>query len=176
VVTVLLAAVVNGLLDDRRSGRNEPGSSGSGNAAGLDVSGVVDLDPAGDGEHPEDAHLAADGDSSTYWATESYNDAMTVLGKEGVGLVFDVGDENEVTDVEVRTLEPGFDIELRYATEPGTAIDDFTVAAEQTVSEETTDIGLDEAIGARYWLVLITGFDGGGGGRATLSEVSFFGP
>ncbi|MGH2756814.1 MAG: protein kinase domain-containing protein [Actinomycetota bacterium] len=174
VVTLLLAAAVNGLLDEDRSDNNPSDNGGNGGGGELDVIGVDDLDPAGDGEHPEDAAKAADGDASSFWPTESYNDAMSVLGKEGVGLVFDLGDAHEVTDVEIRTLEPGFDIELRYATEPGDSIDDFTVAAEETGVAEVTEIGLDEAVDAQYWLVLVTGFEGGGGGSATLSEVSFF--
>jgi len=176
LVTLLLAAAVNALLDEDRGGPNPSADGGRADGAQqLDVSTVVDLDPAGDGEHPEDAHLTVDGDTSSYWPTENYNDAMTVLGKDGVGLVFDLGDTRAVTDAQIHTLEPGFDIELRYAAEPGTAIDDFTPVAERSGVESTTEIGLEEAVEARYWLVLITGFEGGGGGRATLSEVSFFG-
>ena len=49
-------------------------------------------DPYGTGgEHDELAHYATDGNAATFWKTEHYDDAPSLAGKPGVGLVLDPG-------------------------------------------------------------------------------------
>ena len=80
--------------------------------APVRLSGVTSYDPEGDNkaEHSEDAPLAADGDASTYWTTETYDGG---LNKSGVGVVLDAGGSKTLTRMVVDTDTPGFTARIR---------------------------------------------------------------
>jgi serine/threonine-protein kinase len=73
--------------------------------------------PPGDGhEHNELVGKAVDGNTATYWETETYNDFATT-GKKGVGLVLDARRAaRTVTRVTVQTDTPGFSAQLLTGT------------------------------------------------------------
>ena len=179
-VLVLIAvaagvAILISVLSGRDDGSPRQSRPPGGSAARVQVAGVTDFDPHGSGgEHPEEAPLAADGDPTTAWTTESYDDPLSVIGKSGVGLVFDLGSPTEVTRVEIKSPSPGYDLELRAGDEPG---DDETAFE---LVQSVQGAGPDETVTAsstnRYWLVWITSLPGGGGGTAAIGEVEFFGP
>jgi len=175
-VTVLLGLALNGLLDDV-AGPRSPGGGGNADAVALEVADAEDFDPppGGDGaEHPERVAFAYDGDPTTSWTTENYFDPLPVQ-KEGVGVVFDLGQSHEVARVEIDPVEAGFTFEIRVADEAGGAIADYEEVAGEQATGTPTEIAFDDPVQSRYWLVLITGFEGGGAGRAAFAEVRFFG-
>jgi serine/threonine protein kinase len=174
IVTILLALGINALLGEQNP-LDENREAANGGASELDVVGVVDLDPAGDGEHPEDAPLAADGNPATSWTTQDYFSSTTFTGKGGVGLVFDLRESAAVSRVELRTPEGGFDISIGVADEAGTEIDDFSTVTERDAIALEETIEFDEVVSGRYWLILITRLPGAGVGDASIAEVSFFG-
>ena len=134
------------------------------------------IDPYGtNGEHPEDAFLAADGDEATEWTTQEYQDSFDALGKPGVGLVFDLGSSREVAEVEVVSSMPGYSFELRAGDTAGTDESAFELVTSVDDADITAALSL-ESRSARYWLVWITSLPGGGAGSASIGEVSFFGP
>ncbi len=64
---------------------------------------ATDYDPeGGDGEHPERAVLAVDGDVTTAWTTESYSQ-RDMGAKRGVGLVVELPQRATVESVEVES-------------------------------------------------------------------------
>jgi len=173
-VAGLLAFVVQNFIggDGRGSDNGNGGqtSGGGGGGATLDVQGVTDFDPHGTGgEHAEDTHLAADGDESTAWETEDYNDPLEVL-KPGVGLIFDLGEPVEVDRIEIAGAVGAF--EIRTASEPGGDETGFEVVADGDAVEGSAEVEAGGSRG-RYWLVWITSLPGETG-SASISEVTFF--
>jgi hypothetical protein len=157
VVAVLIVAglaLVAGLLA-AQMGRDE----------GDDVRlrAVADHDPEGDGaEHPEAVPAAVDGDETTYWTTETYQD----FAKSGVGIVLDARREVELGEVVVVSDEPGFAAKIQAGASVEGPFED--VSEEQQVEERTT-FELDTGGEAyRYYVVWITRLDG----RAHVNEVS----
>ena len=172
-VAAVLAFVIQNVAGDRtggsdRGGQQSPGGGGSDER--LEVQGVDDFDPHGTGgEHAEDAHLAADGDDSTAWTTENYNDPLEIQ-KPGVGLVFDLGESTQVDRIEISGAIGSF--EVRAGNESGADETGFEVIADGGSVDGSTEIDVGGA-GGRYWLVWITELPGGTG-TATISEASFF--
>lgn len=168
------AAVILGAIFTDEPGRSRAPRSGDGRDRGgiVRVDDVISFDPPpGDGiEHEEDAQAATDGDVASVWTTESYSAPISAQ-KDGVGLLFDLGDALEIGRVQVDG-DPGT-YSIFYAAELGDALDDFEPA--QTDTSGPSRIELTDPIAARYWLLWITDLPGGVG-RATVSEVTFFGP
>ncbi len=89
---VLIAAAVSIGILWTRDGNGLPvvGNDDDGAAPQVRIQALADYDPpegGGDGtEHPEQVELATDGDPSTYWTTERYENFES---KDGVGLVLE---------------------------------------------------------------------------------------
>ena len=182
VVLVILAGIALAVIVTQLVQRADPGDDGDTGNGGAQTerraieAGVEDFDPAGGGEeHSESAPLAIDGDEATEWDTENYNDPLSVIGKPGVGLLFDLGDSQEVESVEIVTSTPGYRFELRAADERSEGYEGYDVVETIGSAEgsQEIDIGGERA---RYWLLWITELPGGEGGSAAVSEVRFFGP
>jgi eukaryotic-like serine/threonine-protein kinase len=98
-------------------------TDGTGSTPGVSTSapqivGAADFDPeGGDGEHPEQAGLAIDGNGATGWNTETYSNA-DLGGKSGVGLRVDLADSSEVSTVEVDTNGSGWNAQIYVADSP----------------------------------------------------------
>lgn len=182
---LLLAAIagVGALLtlgdesnSDRGGGRGGDGPGRGGGGPGtLSVQAVSDLDPYGDEEeHSDEVALAADNDPATEWSTESYNDSLELLGKPGVGLVFDLGTSRTVERVELASNDPGYSVELKRSDTQARDDTEYDIVDDVSGAPELTSFDFEPADG-RYWLVWITQLPGGGGGSASISEVNFFG-
>jgi serine/threonine protein kinase len=181
VLLLVAAAVVAAIwlasvLSDRSPSRNNSPDTSNGGASGrLTIASAQDLDPYGDGEeHAEDVPLAYDGDTATAWETESYEDTLSLLGKRGLGLVFDLGESVQVAEVEVTGCT---DCEIQILA--GDSLEDtetaYEAVAESGSADDVQTFDVDDFT-AQYWVVWITSLPGGGGGSATVSEVSFLGP
>ena len=174
VIVVLIAFGAAWLLaerDDGEDARDERGTGGTETA--LSIQSAEDFDPGGDDtEHPTETDLAWDEDETTSWSTETYQDSFEVLGKNGVGLVFDLGETTDVAVVELVSSSPGIDVEIRASDELASDEDGFDVLDERTEIEGDEAFEVDGS--GRYWLVWITGLPGGSG-TAEISEVRFVG-
>jgi hypothetical protein len=159
--------------DEGGGGNGSGGSNGGPRAAIIEISEVRDFDPHGTGgEHPDETDLARDGDPSSAWTTENYNDSFELIGKPGVGLVFDLGDSVEVGRVKVSgSAGP---TEIRAADEFGADEAGFDVVARIDALDGSQEITTDGAAG-RFWLVWITELPGGAG-SASISEATFYAP
>lgn len=164
----------NELVDRGREEQEEPGDGGSG-AATLMVEAAEDFDPHADGaEHTDEVPLAVDGDPGTAWSSETYQDALSLV-KPGVGLVFDLGSSQSVSEVVVDLGSSGYALELRAADKIGSDETAFEEVSSVEASGGTERFRF-EPVAARYWLVWITGLPGGSGGSASIAEVKFIGP
>ena len=126
------------------------------------------FDPLGDGavtdENDSIAPNAIDGDLTTAWHTEDYFDSL--LHKDGVGIVFDLGQTRRLTGFRLWTPHPGFVFHLAVGDDPDALVD--RIGAPFTAEPEMR--GPLSGTG-RYVLVWITTVvDTGDGHRAEISE------
>jgi eukaryotic-like serine/threonine-protein kinase len=167
LVVLAAGAAVGAVLvlrDD--DGGKASGAGGSGGAVHLRA--IAAYDPyGGDGEHDDDAPKATDGNTSTYWPTESYRTAPE-LGKPGVGLVLDAGKAVQLHHVGLTTSTPGLTAEILAGDLPGGPFD-AVVGASQTVSGRADFTIADGR--HRYYVVWITRL-GPGFRNAHIDEVS----
>jgi hypothetical protein len=145
--------------------------------AGPDVTIVEGsvFDPFGDGE-PEndgDVPLSHDGDPETSWSTLHYRGSPAFGNlKPGVGVVYDLGSEQELTGVTLTTTTPGISLEVRAGDESDGSLDSFDVLTAADDLEETTELSFDEPVTTRFLLVWVTGLtDGSDGFSGELAEV-----
>jgi hypothetical protein len=132
-------------------------------------------DPFGDGE-PEnngDVPQSYDGDPATSWSTLNYRGSAAFGNlKPGVGVLYDLGSEQQVAGVTVTTTTPGVTVEIRIGDAPDGALDSYATAGSGTV-DGTSEFTFDEPATARYVLVWVTGLvEAGEGFSADLAEVS----
>jgi eukaryotic-like serine/threonine-protein kinase len=146
LLAVAAAAAALIALDD-----GDGGSASQGGGGVVPLQAVSSFDPeGGDGEHDERIADAVDGDESTYWTTETYQD----FSKSGVGLVLEPERGDEVSSVTVRTDTPGFTAEIRAGDSPTSF--DATVGESRTIDASTTfEVDTD----ARYLVLWITDLD-----------------
>ncbi|MER6626467.1 hypothetical protein ABT326_40480, partial [Streptomyces sp. NPDC000931] len=125
--------------------------------------------------HGQNAPLAHDGDPSTAWNTEGYNDPMGTE-KSGVGLLLDLGSSQEVHEVDLVVPSSSYGVQIRVG-DSNAVSDDASLDAnlpsawEGEVSGEQT-VTLDEAATGRYVLVWFTDLPSDDGRfRGTINEV-----
>ena len=177
VVLVVVAVVVafnlgrgSGVLDEEPEA--SPSEASSAPAGPLEIAAVSDFDPEGDGEeNPDEASLAADGDPQTAWPTVTYYDPLE-LQKPGVGLLVDLGEAAEVSEVGVTFHSSPVDVEVLAAPEDAdsapSGTDGLESVAGETGAGNRATLALDEPVTARYlvvWLTKLPAADGGFRGR-----------
>jgi serine/threonine-protein kinase len=113
---VAIAAIVAGVLALGGS-KGKPQTSPATSGAIVALHGVGADDPFGNNkvEHNADAPKATDGDPTTYWQTEHYNDG---LGKPGVGVVLSAARSVALKQITVSTDTPGFTAQIRVGNSP----------------------------------------------------------
>lgn len=111
---------------------------------------VTTLDPFGDGgENDSTAPYAVDGDPSTAWRSENYFDGS--LHKQGVGLVFDLGERRAVTAFRLIAPNAGYVFHTAVGDDPESLLGEV---GSPNVAESDTR---GELVGeGRYVLVWIT--------------------
>jgi serine/threonine-protein kinase len=153
--------------DDRPATASGPPSPSAATVATpLRPVSVEILDPApGDGaENDSTAPLSIDGDPATAWRSENYFDGR--MNKDGVGLLFDLGDPREVVGFRMSTPAPGFAFRIAVGDDPATLLQGL--GATYTSAPETTG---SLAAAGRYVLVWITTVvPVSDGNRAEVSE------
>lgn len=141
----------------------------------IEIVAAEAFDPFGDGEHPDRAPNAHDGDPETSWTTQRYNSPDLGGLKDGVGIWFDLGETTAVDEVGVTFVAGGATVELfAFAEQPTSDTDawDDPVASVEDASPDLT-LEVDGAEG-RYWLLWLTSLPSEGGRyRAEISDVRF---
>jgi putative peptidoglycan lipid II flippase len=139
----------------------------------IAVVSASDYDPFGDTreENPELAPLAIDGDPASAWKTVRYR-REGLSGKEGVGLLLDLGAPRPVSAVQLRLVGAGTDVSLRAGESPDAAPDEFTVMAEAVRAGDEVTLRVPRPVTARYLLVWLTELPSADGGyQGGVSDV-----
>jgi serine/threonine protein kinase len=129
-------------------------SSATGKVA--EVATVTSYDPLGDGEeNPDQVLFATDSDAETSWTTSSYRKA-DMSGKAGVGLLVDLGVEQEVYSVEIDFISAGHTAEIYVvnSTEPDFATE--IKFGDTNPNESSSEISSSDPVSGRYVLVWLT--------------------
>jgi serine/threonine-protein kinase len=154
---VALAALAGALVGLFVFGGDSSGGSASGNppsaSAPVHWQSATAYDPPSDGgdgrEHDSDAPKAVDGNPSTFWTTETYQDFTAT--KKGVGIVLDAGKRTAPKTLTVTTDTPGFTAVIKAGS---SSTGPFRQVSSSEVTSDTTTYRLNG--GGRYFLVWIT--------------------
>ncbi|MGC5585595.1 murein biosynthesis integral membrane protein MurJ [Ornithinimicrobium sp. W1665] len=123
--------------------------------AGPTVQGITSFDPEGDGDERNDlAPLAVDGDPGTAWTSHTYLSPGWGSLKTGTGLVLDLGEGAEVSEVVVELAEGDMGATLYLADEP--TIDGATALGSDEAATGTWTVSPEEPATGRY---LVLWFD-----------------
>ena len=127
VALLAIGAIVAALvLTGHTPGRSKTPASGG---SPVHLLATTAYDPFGTGgEHNELARYATDGNDQTFWKTEHYNDAPSLAGKPGVGLVLDPGRVVALHELRIRTSTPGFVAVIRGGDSPTSFTQDVSVS------------------------------------------------
>jgi eukaryotic-like serine/threonine-protein kinase len=168
LILLLVAALAVGgffLFDEVLLG----GAGGNGQEAGglqrLRISSAEDHDPLGDGSENDSAVPSAfDGEPTTSWTTEGYEQSNLGGLKPGVGIFFDLGRPLEVSEFRLRSNLPGWTFEIQGSNDGETFSDPLELELEPATYQYFR-IWITEAAPApdgRY--------------RGDVAEVDFLGP
>jgi eukaryotic-like serine/threonine-protein kinase len=163
---LVLIAVALGILLFTDSGNDVlPGRAPPPPAQNVRLAGIGAYDPeGGDGEHDSEAPRATDGNDSTYWTTEQYND----FTKSGVGLALDAGRPVALSRLTITTDDAGFTARIRASSSSGGGFVD--VSGSQDVEGESASFRIDTKQ-QRYRFYLVWLQLPRDGGRAHINEV-----
>jgi len=157
----------------------EPGpdaTTGAGTTR-IQVVAVDDFDPLGEPseENPDQVTRSADGDRTTFWPTQTYREQLGPEGlKTGVGLLLDLGGDQQVGRVTVTVVGGATSAELRVsdAAEAPSSEDELDVVATGTSADGVLDLRADSPVTARWVVVWLTGLPTVPGGfRGEVAEV-----
>jgi cytoskeletal protein RodZ len=125
------------------------------------------------GDNPQDASLAIDGSSSTYWQSDWYSTADFGGLKTGTGLLIDFGRPVTIVSADLDLGDPGTYVELRGGdTSSPTALK--TIGGTKDAGDSTTIRPQETPV--RYLLVWFTKLPPTSSGfQASLNNISFQG-
>ncbi|GAA3999165.1 protein kinase family protein [Streptomyces marokkonensis] len=153
----------------------------------ISVQGSREYVAEGSAQAPGDVAKTYDGDPSTYWRTNRYNDGPTLAPyKPGVGIVYDLGSSQDLSTASLGLRYAGDHTTVHlYATDslsPSTDIDGMKEIATATASGTSLTVKASKPLKTRYVLLWITAVpsapsDGysGAGYKQAVTEVTFKG-
>jgi hypothetical protein len=120
---------------------------------------VHDYDPPpGDGsENPEQKGLALDGDRTTAWETENYQNTSFGNLKPGVGLYLDAGRPVVARALRIFTPKSGWAFQLYVANQVPADLRGWTLVGSDSMDSTRKTVNLDTAgHRSRFYLLWIT--------------------
>ncbi|ALV34686.1 protein kinase family protein [Streptomyces sp. CdTB01] len=141
--------------NDKNSGKTKPVRT-------LKIQTAQEYVAKGDAQHPGDVGKTYDNDSSTYWRTASYKDGpdMKPAFKPGVGIVYDLGSEQEVSGASIGLLFGGDHTTVTlYATDSMSSsvpITSMTKLGSVKTTGTTAKVTVAKPVKSRYVLVWFT--------------------
>ncbi len=125
--------------------------------APSEIASATDFDPFGDlTENPQKVHFAYDADKKTAWRTVQYKQS-SLGGKQGVGILLDLGKSQRVISTEILFTEVGNSVEI-YVSDTKTP--DFATSTKlgsKTAGSIVTIVKNPDGVTGRYVLVWLTG-------------------
>jgi len=188
VLLVLVVAVAIAFNRGRQDGgaqtdsepSQQPSRSAQAQGAPIELAGVSDFDPQAEPpeENPDEAPNAIDGDPATSWTTSTYRGDPALGGlKPGVGLMVDLGKEQEVRSVAIRFKGAPTSFEVYAApegvTEPPDNIDQLDKVAARKDAPQRANVQLDPGANTRYVLVWLTRLpEAPGGFKGEITDIT----
>ncbi len=166
--------------DSPTASSENPSQSADATGTPVEIAGVSDFDPEGDPaeENPETARNAIDGNPGTSWTTMTYRGNPALGGlKPGVGLMLDLGEDQEASQVTVRFKGAPTSFEVHAASSGVTAapdsVDQLDKVGAKSAASENAVVELDPAPSTRYLLVWLTKLPPADGGfRGEITEIT----
>ncbi|WP_171164689.1 protein kinase family protein [Streptomyces sp. I05A-00742] len=152
----------------------------------LSIRNAVEYAPDGKLQHPDQVSKTYDKQDGTAWRSLSFNDQLAPQSyKEGVGIVYDLGKEEQLAKAEIRMLLSGGTKLALYAAHGLTAnepLSGMKKLGEVMENDKTAKISPKVPAKTRYVLVWITAMPYGdyeeysrAGHKQGISDVRFFG-
>lgn len=157
------ALMERGSTDDQNTSQgtdstsdDEPKSS-----ATLSVKDAAEYAPDGSPQNAAAVSRTYDGDSSTYWRTKSFIEGPELAPyKQGVGIVYDLGADHEVSAASIGLRYGGDHTTLSlYATDsmsPSTPLGSMKKIGSTSTESTTAEVTAKEPVETRYVLLWIT--------------------
>ncbi|WP_406343541.1 protein kinase family protein [Streptomyces sp. NBC_00648] len=153
----------------------------------LRIQGAEEYAPDGKPQKPEAVGKTYDGDSSTYWNSKSYIGGPKLAPfKQGVGIVYDLGSEKDVSAASIALRYGGDHTTLAlYAADsmsPSTPVGSMKQIATTTTSGTSADLKAKKPVKTRYVLLWLTALPdapqdefSGAGFKQAITDVKFTG-
>ncbi|MDR6977004.1 serine/threonine protein kinase [Streptomyces sp. 3330] len=127
----------------------------------LKIQDAAEYYPDGKPQHPDDAKLTYDNDSSTYWRSYSFSGGPVLAPyKKGVGIVYDLGSEQSVSAASIGLRYGGdYTAASLYAADSlssSASLSSMTKIADAKTSGQELKISAKTPVKTRYVLVWIT--------------------
>ncbi|MEV7287926.1 protein kinase family protein [Streptomyces sp. NPDC093252] len=128
----------------------------------IEIAGAQEYVAQGSAQATDEVPYTYDGDASTYWRTKSFVDGpeMNPAFKPGVGIVYDLGSEREVTAADIDLLFSGDHTKVSlYATDSMSSsvpISSMTELGSVTTSDTSAHVQIEKPKASRYVLVWFT--------------------
>ncbi|MFD7703418.1 protein kinase family protein [Streptomyces caelestis] len=143
----------------------------------LGIEGAQEYVAEGDAQHPEDVNLTYDGNASTGWRSNSYKDGPDIVIKPGVGIVYDLGSEQEVSAATLSLRYGGNHTTVKlYATDSlgsATPLSSMKELGETTTNSTSAKVTVDKPVKSRYVLVWLTAMPYSGHDSVNYSQPGY---
>ena len=143
----------------------------------VPIISAKDVDPYGNNnENPSEAAQAFDADPATAWHTVVYRQA-DMSGKQGVGLMFDLGSTRQISAIQLDLVGSGSDVTVAASNDPTLAPEKFEVLAQATAAGSDLRLRLPKSMSTQYLLVWFTHLPSSpsGGYQGGISEIKILG-
>ncbi|GIG64414.1 hypothetical protein Pen01_07090 [Phytomonospora endophytica] len=166
VAALVALLVITSLLPDDTSSGQDPGNTAQESEAPevsaqqikLTGTQVRLVDPKGDGDENDGVELTVDGKAKTGWETNEYHNRSNFGNlKEGMGLLIDLGEKREVTQVIVNLGSIGVELSLRAgndASDDAAIISDFKTIGPMQVNDKAS-VRFQPDVGSSYQYLMV---------------------
>jgi serine/threonine protein kinase len=154
----------------------------------IAITGAAEFYPDGSPQAAGDVVNTYDGNSSTFWRTKRFNDGPDLAPsiKKGVGIVYDLGEEKDVTESSIALRYAGNHTTISMYAAPSMSssgdVDTMTKIATTTTSGSNASLKAKKPVKTRYVLLWMTAMPMAGqddyssaGHKQAITDVKFAG-
>jgi len=141
-------------------------TSPSTTAQALTITAVTELDATADGgdgkEHPSQVPYATDGNPETCWTSEQYSANYIPRAKPGIGLIFDLGQLEQLSSLNVTLGTTPNDLSVMVPNDqtvdipPLDTVGSWTSVLDVTMDTATMSLQLPDATSTRFVMLYFT--------------------
>ncbi|MFC8367040.1 MULTISPECIES: protein kinase family protein [unclassified Streptomyces] len=143
----------------------------------LGIKGAQEYVAGGEAQHPGDVGLTYDNSTTTGWRTNSYTDGPKIVIKPGVGIVYDLGSDQEVSSATLSLRYGGDHTTVKlYATDSlssSTPLSSMKELGETTTNSTSAKVTVEKPVKSRYVLVWLTAMPYSGQDSVNYSQPGY---